>query len=147
MNRDDHITEQIRIAANGTLTFGQDEVDVQGHSIECRINAEDPSEDFKPSPGEVTEFVAPNEIPGVNVRVDSHVQPGYRIPIYYDSLIAKLIVWGPSRDAAREGMIKALESFHVAGVKTTIPVHIKIMKDREFAAGNYDTGFIGRLLG
>ena len=89
----------------------------------------------------------PVEVDGVKVRVDSHVKPGYRIPFYYDSLIAKLIVWGPDRDAARKGMIKALESFHVAGVKTTIPVHLQIMKSPEFAEGHYDTGFIGRLLG
>lgn len=143
----DLVTEQIRIAANEPLSFGQDDVEMRGHSIECRINAEDPFEDFRPSPGQVTEFVPPAEIPGVKVRVDSHVQPGYRIPVYYDSLIAKLIVWGPDRDAARKGMIKALESFRVAGVKTTIPVHLKIMKNADFAAGNYDTGFIARILG
>ncbi len=143
----DLVVEQIRIAANETLSFAQDDVEMNGHSIECRINAEDPFEDFKPSPGEVTEFAPPTEIPGVKVRVDSHVRPGYRIPPYYDSLIAKLIIWGPNRDAAREGMIKALESFRVEGVKTTIPVHLQIMKSSDFAAGNYDTGFIGRLLG
>ncbi len=142
----DLVTEQIRVAANETLSFGQDDIQLTGHAIECRINAEDPDDDFKPSPGEVTEFVPPTEIAGVKLRVDSHVQPGYRIPIYYDSLIAKLIVWGPSRDAARKGMIKALESFHVGGVKTTIPVHSSIMKAPEFIAGDYDTGFIGRLL-
>jgi acetyl-CoA carboxylase biotin carboxylase subunit len=143
----DLVIEQLRIAANETLSFGQDDVEMKGHSIECRINAEDPFEDFRPSPGRVAEFVPPTEIPGVKVRVDSHVRPGYRIPVYYDSLIAKLIVWGPTRDAAREGMIKALDAFHVGGVKTTIPVHLKIMKDPDFAAGKYDTGFIGRLLG
>ncbi|MBU0719286.1 MAG: acetyl-CoA carboxylase biotin carboxylase subunit [Planctomycetes bacterium] len=143
----DLVTEQIHVAANELLSFGQDDIEMQGHSIECRINAEDPFDDFKPSPGEVTEFVPPTEIAGVEVRVDSHVQPGYRIPFYYDSLIAKLIVHGPSRDAAREGMIKALEAFAVGGVKTTIPVHLKIMQDCDFAAGNYDTGFIERLLG
>ncbi len=142
----DLVTEQIRIAANETLSFGQDGVKMNGHSIECRINAEDPFEDFKPSPGEIKGFVPPEEISGVKVRVDSHVQAGYRIPIHYDSLIAKLIVWGPDRDAAREGMIKALESFRIEGVKTTIPVHLRIMKNPDFAAGNYDTGFIARLL-
>jgi acetyl-CoA carboxylase biotin carboxylase subunit len=143
----DLVTEQIHVAANEALSFAQDEVEMQGHSIECRINAEDPFDDFKPSPGVVQEFVPPTEIAGVKVRVDSHVQPGYRIPVYYDSLIAKLIVWGPTRDAAREGMVRALESFRVEGVKTTIPVHLKIMQDADFAAGNYDTGFMGRLLG
>jgi acetyl-CoA carboxylase biotin carboxylase subunit len=143
----DLVSEQIRIAANETLSLDQDDVDLKGHSIECRINAEDPFEGFKPSPGTVTGFVPPAEIPGVKVRVDTHVQPGYRIPVYYDSLIAKVIVWGPTRDAAREGMVKALESLRIKGVKTTIPVHLKIMKDPDFAAGNYDTGFIARLLG
>ncbi|UCE59748.1 MAG: acetyl-CoA carboxylase biotin carboxylase subunit, partial [Phycisphaerales bacterium] len=142
----DLVTEQLHVAANEALSFDQHEIEMNGHSIECRINAEDPFDDFKPSPGEVTEFAPPQEIAGVKVRVDSHVQPGYRIPVYYDSLIAKLIVWGPDRDAARNGMIKALESFHVGGVKTTIPVHLQIMRDPDFAAGNYDTGFIARLL-
>jgi acetyl-CoA carboxylase biotin carboxylase subunit len=143
----DLVVEQIRVAANETLSFDQEEIEMKGHSIECRINAEDPFEDFRPSPGEVTTFAAPAEIPGVRVRVDSHVRSGYRIPIYYDSLIAKLIVWGENRDAAREGTIRALEAFKVDGVKTTIPVHLQIMRNEDFAAGNYDTGFIGRLLG
>jgi acetyl-CoA carboxylase biotin carboxylase subunit len=143
----DLVAEQIRVAANERLSFKQDEIAMEGHSIECRINAEDPFNDFRPSPGLVSTFVPPGEIPGIKVRVDSHVRAGYRIPIYYDSMIAKLIVWGPSRDAAREGMIKALEGFEIDGVKTTIPAHLKIMQDSDFAAGNYDTGFIGRLLG
>jgi acetyl-CoA carboxylase biotin carboxylase subunit len=147
----DLVLEQIHVAANEPLSFEQDEIEMQGHSIECRINAEDPFDDFRPSPGEVTEFVPPIpptiEIPGVKVRVDSHVQPGYRVPVYYDSLIAKLIVWGPTRDEARRGMIEALEAFRVGGVKTTIPVHVKIMQDPGFAAGDYDTGFLERLLG
>jgi len=143
----DLVTEQIRVAANERLSFTQEEITMDGHSIECRINAEDPFEDFRPSPGLVTEFVPPTEIPGVKVRVDSHVRPGYRIPVYYDSMIAKLIVWGPTRDASREGMIEALKAFKVEGVKTTIPVHLKIMQNSDFAAGNYDTGFVGRLLG
>jgi acetyl-CoA carboxylase biotin carboxylase subunit len=79
--------------------------------------------------------------------VDTHVQAGYRVPVYYDSLIAKLIIWGASRDEARQGMIAALEVFRVGGVKTTIPVHLKIMQDPDFAAGDYDTGFMARLLG
>lgn len=143
----DLVVEQIRIAANEELSFSQEEVRMDGHSIECRINAEDPFADFRPCPGQVTAFEPPPEIAGVRVRVDSHVRPGYRIPVYYDSLIAKLIVWGPDRDAARKGMIRALESFKIEGVKTTIPVHLQIMRSADFASGNYDTGFIGRLLG
>ncbi len=146
VTRRDLVTEQIRIAANEALSFSQDEITLEGHAIECRINAEDPSDGFKPSPGEVTAFHPPADVPGVCVRVDTHVKPGYRIPVYYDSLIAKLIVHGPTRDAARQGMIQALEQFHVAGVKTTIPVHLTIMKSADFAAGTYDTGFIGRLM-
>ena len=146
VTRQDLVTEQIRIAANETLSFSQDEITLEGHAIECRINAEDPSDGFKPSPGEVTAFRPPADVPGVSVRVDTHVKPGYRIPVYYDSLIAKLIVHGPTRDAARQGMIQALEQFHVAGVKTTIPVHLMIMKSADFAAGTYDTGLIGRMM-
>jgi acetyl-CoA carboxylase biotin carboxylase subunit len=143
----DLVTEQITVAANEELSLEQDAIEMNGHSIECRINAEDPFDDFKPSPGEVTEFTLPTELDGVKVRLDSHVKPGYRIPVYYDSLIAKLIVWGLTRDAAREGMIAALNTFHVGGVKTTIPAHLKIMQDPDFAAGKYHTGFIARLLG
>jgi acetyl-CoA carboxylase biotin carboxylase subunit len=120
---------------------------MKGHSIECRINAEDPFEDFRPSPGSITAFEPPAAIEGIDVRVDTHVRPGYRIPVYYDSLIAKLIVHGPTRNAAREGMIRALEAFRVEGVKTTIPAHLKIMRDPGFAAGDYDTGSVERILG
>jgi acetyl-CoA carboxylase biotin carboxylase subunit len=143
----DLVIEQIRVAANMPGCFVQDEIEMAGHSIECRINAEDPLDGFKPSPGEVTEFAPPAEVDGVKVRVDSHVRTGYRIPVYYDSLIAKLIVWGPDRDAARQGMIRALESFQVTGVKTTIPAHLKILQDGGFAAGDYDTGLVEKLLG
>ena len=143
----DLVAEQIRIAANESLSFRQEEVEFKGHAIECRINAEDPFEDFKPSPGLVDKFEASSEISGVDVRIDSHVRSGYRIPVYYDSLIAKLIIWGEDRETARKGMISALESFSLDGVKSTIPVHLQIMRDQEFADGNYDTGFIARLLG
>ncbi len=142
----DLVAEQIRIAANEPLSFSQRDVELSGHAIECRINAEDPFDNFKPNPGLVEEFQPPENIDGVKVRVDTHVRPGYRIPVYYDSLIAKLIVWGQDRDSAREGMIKALEQFEVGGVKTTIPVHLQILRDKNFSAGDYDTGFIERLL-
>jgi acetyl-CoA carboxylase, biotin carboxylase subunit len=143
----DLVVEQLHIAGNATLSFRQDAVRMEGHSIECRINAEDPFADFKPSPGVVTVFEPPRAVGGVTVRVDTHVRAGYRIPVYYDSLIAKLIVHGPTRDAAREGMLAALRAFKVEGVKTTIPVHLKILEHPDFAAGEYDTGFIARLLG
>jgi len=146
----DLVAEQIRVAANQPLSFTQEDVTWRGHAIECRINAEDPAADFRPNPGVVATFAPPASeagSDGTRVRVDTHVQPGYRIPPYYDSMIAKLIVWGQTRDAARAGMIRALESFEVGGVKTTIPAHLEIMRDPGFAAGNYDTGFVGRLLG
>jgi acetyl-CoA carboxylase biotin carboxylase subunit len=146
----DLVVEQIRVAANEALSFTQEDVTLQGHAIECRINAEDPFDDFRPTPGLVSAFVPPHEPAGrngVRVRLDTHVQPGYRIPPYYDSMVAKLIVWGQTRDASRQGMIAALESFTVEGVKTTIPVHLRILQEPDFAAGNYDTGFMGRLLG
>jgi len=146
VNRD-LVTDQIRVSANEPLSIKQEEIEWKGHAIECRINAEDPYEDFRPSPGLVSAFEPPVAIDGARVRVDTHVRPGYRIPIHYDSLIAKLIVWGPTRDAAREGTIAALNSFKIEGVKTTIPIHLKIMQNADFIAGNYDTGFIGRLLG
>ena len=143
----DLVIEQLRVAANGELSFTQDDIKLTGHAIECRVNAEDPYDGFRPSPGEVVGFDPPGDVEGVRVRLDSHVRPGYRIPVFYDSMIGKLIVAGDDRDAARQGMIKALESFGVEGIKTTIPVHLQILADQEFASGVYDTGFIARLLG
>ena len=143
----DLVIEQLRVAANGKLSFTQEEVKLTGHAIECRVNAEDPYAGFKPSPGEVVGFIPPVDVAGVRVRLDSHVRPGYRIPVFYDSMIGKLIVAADHRDTARKGMIKALESFKIEGIKTTIPVHLQILADQEFASGEYDTGFIARLLG
>ena len=143
----DLVEEQIRVAANGTLSMTQDDVALRGHAIECRVNAEDPFEGFRPSPGTVSVFAPPAEARGVTVRVDTHVTPGYRIPPYYDSMICKLVVHGPDRDAARVGMLDALSRFEIDGIKTTIPVHEKILADEAFCRGDYDTGFIARLLG
>ena len=139
----DLIKDQIRVAMGEPLEWKQSEITLKGHSIECRINAEDPDQQFMPTPGKITSFHVPG---GPGIRVDTHVYAGHEVPPYYDSLIAKLIVWGSTRETARAGMIKALESFHVGGVSTTIPVHLKIMKDPGFAAGNYDTGLMERLL-
>jgi acetyl-CoA carboxylase biotin carboxylase subunit len=142
----DLVQEQIRVAANGSLSMTQEEVKLDGHAIECRVNAEDPFEGFKPSPGTVSTFTPPEEAEGVTVRVDTHVRDGYRIPPFYDSMICKLIVHGPEREKARTGMLDALSRFHVEGIKTTIPVHQKILADEAFSRGEYDTSFIGRLL-
>jgi acetyl-CoA carboxylase biotin carboxylase subunit len=143
----DLVQEQIRVAANETLSWRQDEVRLDGHAIECRINAEDPFDHFKPSPGLVDRFLPPPELEGARIRLDTHVESGYRIPVYYDSMICKLIVHGADRDRARLGMIEALEQFEVEGIKTTIPVHLQIMQDGRFTSGQYDTGLIAELLG
>jgi len=110
-----------------------------GHAIECRINAEDPDHEFRPSPGEITSFHLPG---GYNVRVDTHCYAGYRVPPFYDSLIAKLIVYAPTRDEAIDKMSSALEEFTVEGVHTTIPFHRKVMKNEAFRNSDYDTSFI-----
>jgi acetyl-CoA carboxylase biotin carboxylase subunit len=143
----DLVQEQIRVAANHELSFKQDQVALKGHAIECRINAEDPYAGFRPSPGLVEVFEPPRDAPGVRVRVDTHVQPGYRIPVYYDSMICKLIVGADSRKAAIEGMLAALGKFRVEGIKTTIGVHQQILKHEDFVSGRYDTGLIGHMLG
>lgn len=110
-----------------------------GHSIEFRINAEDPSADFRPSPGLIQSLHFPG---GYGIRVDSHIYHGYTIPPYYDSLIAKLIVWGKNREHAIMRGRRALEEFTVEGIKTTIPFHLKILEDEKFLSGNFDTSFI-----
>jgi len=125
----DIVKEQIAVAAGEVLRFRQDELSINGHSIECRINAEDPDNNFAPSPGTITSLYTPG---GPGVRIDKHVYTGYVIPPYYDSMIAKLITHGRNRAEAVSRMQRALEEFVVEGVKTTIPIHRKILKTREF---------------
>jgi acetyl-CoA carboxylase, biotin carboxylase subunit len=129
----DLVREQIRIAEGHPLSVRQDEIEFRGHAIECRINAEDPKT-FAPSPGKVTYFHAPG---GMHVRVDSGIYAGYRIPPYYDSMIAKLIVFGRTRDGCIRRLRRALEEFVVEGVKTTIPLHQALLDDPEFQQGTY----------
>ncbi|MGQ0560018.1 MAG: acetyl-CoA carboxylase biotin carboxylase subunit [Sphingosinicella sp.] len=129
----DLVREQIRIADGHRLTLRQQDVQFRGHSIECRINAEDP-QTFAPSPGLVEHFHAPG---GLHVRVDSGLYSGYRIPPYYDSMIAKLIVWGFTREGAMRRLRRALEEFVVDGIKTTIPLHQALLQDPEFQQGDY----------
>jgi acetyl-CoA carboxylase biotin carboxylase subunit len=129
----DLVREQIRIADGHPLTLRQQDVTFRGHSIECRINAEDP-QTFAPSPGLVSSYHAPG---GLHVRVDSGLYSGYRIPPYYDSMIAKLIVWGHTREGAIRRLRRALEEFVIEGVKTTIPLHQALLEDPEFQAGDY----------
>ncbi|HLR73361.1 MAG TPA: acetyl-CoA carboxylase biotin carboxylase subunit [Pseudogracilibacillus sp.] len=135
----DLIQEQIRIANNEELSFKQEDIEYNGVSIECRINAEDPFKDFMPSPGKVDMYLAPG---GLGVRVDSAVYPGYSIPPFYDSMVAKLIVHGATRLEAVNKMKRALDEFIVEGVKTTIPFHAKLMEHDVFKAGDFNTNFL-----
>jgi len=129
----DLVREQIRIAAGEGLSVQQHEVEFRGHAIECRINAEDP-QTFAPSPGLVRNYVAPG---GMHVRVDSGLYAGYRVPPYYDSMIAKLIVYGTTRERCILRLRRALEEFVIDGMKTTIPLHQKLIDDPEFRTGDY----------
>ncbi|MDE3057092.1 MAG: acetyl-CoA carboxylase biotin carboxylase subunit [Bacteroidota bacterium] len=133
----DLIKAQIEIASGKKLS--KKKVKFQGHAIECRINAEDPNNDFRPSPGKITTLHFPG---GPGVRIDSHVYDGYIIPPFYDSLAAKLIVHAPSRDEAISRMNYALDEFVIEGVHTTIPFHKKLMGDEKFRSGVFDTHFI-----
>jgi acetyl-CoA carboxylase, biotin carboxylase subunit len=134
----DIVRNQIRIATGEDVGYTQDEVQIVGHSIECRINAEDPVK-FTPSPGRITAFNIPG---GPGVRVDTAVYPGYVVPPYYDSMIAKLIVHARTRDLAIARMQRALDMMVVEGIKTTIPLHQKIMADENFRKGNFSTKFM-----
>jgi acetyl-CoA carboxylase biotin carboxylase subunit len=137
----DLVREQIRIAAGEPLGFTQEQVPHRGVAIECRINAEDPDADFRPSPGLVSRWQPPG---GPGVRLDSHVVTGYRVPPNYDSLLAKLLVHQPTRAEALAVMRRALAEFKVEGVKTTIPRHIQIFNHSAFIEGEVDTTFIER---
>src|SRR5437868_733039 len=134
----DIVRNQIRIAEGEPLGFGQDDVIMVGHAIECRINAESP-DTFTPSPGLITTFNLPG---GPGVRVDTYVYPGYRVPPFYDSMIAKVIVHARTRDLAIARMRRALDAMVVEGIKTTIPLHLKIMDIPDFQAGIFSTRFL-----
>ncbi len=137
------IKEQIRVAAGEPLSHHVLEAFPRGHSIECRINAEDPYNNFCPSPGKIDMWYAPG---GKGVRVDTHVYSGYSVPPYYDSMIAKLIVTGATREIAIARMKRALSEFMIKGIKTTIPFQMEILDHPDFASGNYDIGWVARFL-
>ena len=139
----DLVREQIRIAAGQELGYTQADITFNGHAIECRINAEDPLT-FAPSPGKVTAFHAPG---GLGVRVDSALYAGYTVPSYYDSMIAKLIVHAPTRKEAIARLRRALAEFVVVGVKTSLPLHQRIVDDPEFQAGDYTIHWLERFVG
>src|SRR6184192_602940 len=137
----DLVKEQIRVAAGEPLSFVMNGNRLRGHAIECRVNAEDPSRNFQPSPGTITVYHPPG---GPGVRVDTHIYAGYTVPPYYDSLLAKLIVHGNSRDEALARMRQALDSFIIEGVTTTIPFLSRVMRHPDFIAGRVDTKFLER---
>ncbi|MCK5219087.1 acetyl-CoA carboxylase biotin carboxylase subunit [bacterium] len=134
----DLVKEQIKVAAGEPLKISET-CQPQGHAIECRINAEDPANSFMPSPGMVTSFHMPG---GPGVRVDTHTYAGYKIPPYYDSLLAKLITHGADRDEAIKRMLRALDEFVVEGVKTTIPFHLQALRKNAFHTGKFSTNFV-----
>ena len=135
----DLVTEQIRVAAGAVLSFN--DVVLNGHAIECRINAEDPARGFAPTPGTITEYRSPS---GFGIRVESAAESSYQILPQYDSLVAKLIAWGRNRDEAVARLRRALGDFQVAGVPTTIPFHLQVATNAAFVSGDYDTRFLDR---
>jgi len=139
----DIVRNQIRIACGDDLQYRQSDVQIMGHSIECRINAEDPVK-FTPSPGKITAFNTPG---GPGVRVDTAVYPGYTVPPYYDSMIAKLIVHARTRELAIARMQRALEMMVIEGIKTTIPLHQRIMANEKFQQGDFSTKFMEEFQG
>jgi len=139
----DLVREMIRVAADEPLRFAQQDVVPCGCAIECRINAEDPANGFRPSPGLITRWLVPG---GPGVRLDTHAAAGYRVPPYYDSLVAKLLVHQPTRAEAIAVMRRALRELRVEGIHTTAPIHLRIMDDPQFAAGDVDTTYVERAL-
>ncbi|HWI44922.1 MAG TPA: ATP-grasp domain-containing protein, partial [Rubrobacter sp.] len=139
----DLVKEQIRIAAGDPLSLAQKDVPMVGHAMEFRINAEDPDQDFMPSPGEISRLEVPG---GPGVRVDSAIYQGYQIPPFYDSLVGKLIVWALTREEAISRARRALREYRLEGIKTTIPLHLRLLKGEAFRSGEYHTGYLEELL-
>nr|WGD72223.1 acetyl-CoA carboxylase biotin carboxylase subunit [Bacillus subtilis] len=135
----DLIKEQIKVASGMELSLKQEDVEFEGWAIECRINAENPSKNFMPSPGEIKMYLPPG---GLGVRVDSVAYPGYSIPPYYDSMIAKVITYGKTRDEAIARMKRALSEFVIEGIETTIPFHLKLLEHETFVSGEFNTKFL-----
>lgn len=140
----DIVKEQFKIAAGEKLLLKQEGIRINGSAIECRITAEDPENNFVPSTGVITELIEPS---GIGVRLDSGVYRGFEVPIYYDPLIAKLLVWAPTREEAIKRMKRALDEYVIRGIKTSIQFHQMVMENPQFIAGDYDTTFIDRILG
>ena len=139
----DLVKEQILVASGEPLSLGQEDVPFVGHSIEFRLNAEDPENDFMPSPGEITFLDVPG---GPGIRVDSAMYQGYTIPPFYDSMVGKLIVWALTREEAISRARRALKEYRLEGIKTTIPLHLRLLEDEAFRSGEYHTGYLEELL-
>ena len=139
----DLVREQILVAAGEKLSYRQEDIRLNGHCIECRINAEDPDKDFQPSPGLIQMYAPPG---GPGIRVDSHAYSGYRIPPNYDSMIGKLLAHRSSRDAAIATMLRALDEYVIVGPKTTIPLLSKVLDHSDFRSARHDTGFVERYM-
>jgi len=135
----DLVREQIMAAAGEPLSVTQSDIKMRGHAMECRINAEDPEKNFLPSPGRITNYIPPG---GIGVRVDSAAFTGYTVPPFYDSMIAKLVVWAPTRSQAIARMLRALSEFEIQGVKTTIPFHQRLFQHEKFVAADVSTRFL-----
>jgi acetyl-CoA carboxylase, biotin carboxylase subunit len=140
----DLVKEQILVASGEPLSLKQEDVPFVGHAMEFRINAEDPDQDFMPSPGEITSLEVPG---GPGVRVDSAIYQGYTIPPFYDSMVGKLVVWGLDREEAINRSGRALREYRLEGIKTTIPLHLRLLEDDAFRSGEYHTGYLEELLG
>jgi acetyl-CoA carboxylase biotin carboxylase subunit len=139
----DLVAEQLRVAANCPLRLKQDEIAFEGLAMEFRINAEDPDDGFRPDPGLIEIFRSPQAgTSGVSVRWDAAIREGYRIPPHYDSMVGKLIVHGPDRETTLRGADEALRSMRIEGVRTTIPLHLRLLRDESFRAGRYDVNFL-----
>src|SRR4029079_16665501 len=133
------VAEQLRVAAGEPLSFTQQSVERRGHAIECRINAEDPAKKFLPSPGTITRLRVPS---GPGVRWDGGYDEGDTISQFYDNLIGKLVVWAPDRDRAIDRMVRALSEFEIAGIKTTIPAHVALLKTDAFRKVTHSTKWV-----
>ena len=139
----DLLKAQIRVAAGEKLDLTQADIKPRGHAIECRINAEDPDANFRPCPGRIDRIIAPG---GFGVRWDSHATTGYVVPPYYDSLVGKLIVHQPTRKDAIDTMIRALKELRIEGIKTTVPLHLRVLSNTAFHEAGIDTTFVERML-
>ncbi len=137
----DLVEAQIRIAAGEPLWLSQEDIALRGHAIECRINAEDPSNGFSPSPGVIGRWQVPASGDD-RVRIDTHVEPGYEVPPHYDSLVCKVIAWGEDRDAACDRLTATLQNIRCEGISTTIPMHLAVLGSKEFRGNRYDTSAV-----